>query len=67
MVEKTTSNLPNINTASLDEIKSNLGVSDSIAKQIIKLRAGKGSITERDLLTFKGVGEKTLEKAKENF
>ena len=66
-IEKPIEKLLNINTASLEELKSTLGVNDNIAKSIIKLRAGKGSITQRDLATIQGVGEKTLEKAKKNF
>lgn len=65
--EEPTKKLLNINTASLEEIQSNLGVNDNVAKSIIKVRAGKGSITERDLATIKGIGEKTFEKAKKNF
>ena len=56
---------PNIHQASFDEIRKNLGVTNGIAKQIIMLRASEGQITEKSLLAIKGIGPKTLDKAKE--
>jgi DNA uptake protein ComE-like DNA-binding protein len=53
------STVQNIHTASLDEIESTLGVSRSIAKEIIKLRVQHGAITTELLASIKGVGVKT--------
>jgi len=58
---------PNIHTASIDEIRTVLGVSHSIAKEIVKLRATQGKITEQSVISIRGVGPKTLEKAKQAF
>ena len=58
---------PNMNTASLDEIESFLGVSRKIAKDIVKTRAKNGSITPEALQEISGVGKKTVLKAKEIF
>lgn len=58
---------PNINTASLDEIESFLGVSRKIAKDIVKTRVKNGFITLQALQEISGVGKKTVSKAKEIF
>lgn len=55
----------NINTSSLDELESVLGVSRKIAKEIVKARVQEGQLTEKTLAKVPGVGPKTLKKAKE--
>ncbi len=65
--EETTSTKPNINTASLDELEVHLNISRSIAKDIFKLRTQEGYLDIDILSTVKGVGQKTLEKAKIEF
>ena len=55
----------NIHSASLDELESILGVKRGIAKEIIKLRVEQGTLNEKKLASIKGVGPKTISKAKE--
>lgn len=55
----------NIHSASLDELESILGVKRSIAKEIIKLRVEQGTLNEKNLASIKGLGPKTISKAKE--
>lgn len=57
----------NINKASLDELQSFLDVNKNIAKEIVKLRANEGPLNGEKLGIIKGVGPKTIAKAKENF
>ncbi|WP_306692399.1 ComEA family DNA-binding protein [Bacillus cereus] len=57
----------NINTASLDELESLLGISRNIAKEIIKLRVKEGELTPELLSNIKGVGPKTVALAQEEF
>jgi hypothetical protein len=57
----------NINSASLDEIESLLGVKRDIAKEIIKLRVSEKIITIDNLSKLKGIGPKTLIKAQDEF
>lgn len=58
---------PNIHTVSLDDLRKHLGVNQNIAKQIVKIRATEGKITEQSLMSIKGVGPITVEKAKLSF
>ncbi|BDZ71129.1 ComEA family DNA-binding protein [Methanobacterium petrolearium] len=57
----------NINSASLDELESMLGIKRSIAKNIIKLRVEQGPLDEKKLESIKGIGPKTISKAKKSF
>ncbi|PES81032.1 DNA uptake protein [Bacillus cereus] len=57
----------NINTASLDELESLLGISRNTAKEIIKLRVKEGELTPELLSNIKGVGPKTVALAQEEF
>ena len=57
---------PNIYSATLDEIEVVGNVSRKIAKEIIKLRVKKSTITEEDLKEIPGLGEKTLKKLLDN-
>lgn len=52
--------MPNIYTATLDELEIIGKVSRSIAKEIIKLRVQNNSISEDALRQISGLGEKTL-------
>lgn len=63
--KSSTSGKFDIQTASLDEIESVLGVSRNNAKEIIKLRVNHGKITLNLLSSLKGIGAKTLNKMKE--
>lgn len=58
---------PTMNEASLDEIEVLLEVSRPVAKAIWKARLDNKGLTLEQLEKIKGVGEKTLEKAKEVF
>ncbi len=66
-VQTSHSNEPNIHTATLDEFESLLGVSRSVAKDIVKLRVEQGTIDEHLLSTIRGIGPKTLARATEAF
>ncbi|HLP87591.1 MAG TPA: helix-hairpin-helix domain-containing protein [Nostocaceae cyanobacterium] len=57
----------NINTATIDEIESILGVNRKIAKEIIKSRVEHGTLTSDLLGTIQGIGQKTVAKAVELF
>jgi DNA uptake protein ComE-like DNA-binding protein len=57
---------PTIYSATLDEIEVVGNVSRKIAKEIIKLRVKKSTITEDDLKEIPGLGIKTLKKLLEN-
>jgi len=57
----------NINSASLDELESILGIRRSIAKEIVKLRVEQGPLDEKKLKSIKGIGPKTLSNAKKSF
>jgi hypothetical protein len=59
--------LPNIHTATLDEIESLLGVKRGIAKEIIKLRVRHQALTLDLLGSIPGVGARTLSKAETVF
>ena len=58
---------PNIHKVSLDELQSFLDVNKNIAKEIVKLRANERHLDEKKLGTIKGIGPKTIAKAKESF
>ncbi|CAA6804952.1 MAG: FIG00640624: hypothetical protein [uncultured Sulfurovum sp.] len=58
---------PNINEASLDELEVHLDISRTIAKEIFRLRIKEEYIDLNILSSIKGIGEKTIQKAKENF
>jgi DNA uptake protein ComE-like DNA-binding protein len=57
----------NIHTASLDELESFLGISRQAAKEIVKLRVEKTTMSPEDLEKIKGIGAATISKAKEIF
>jgi hypothetical protein len=57
----------NIHTATLDELESVLGVTRNQAKEIIKLRVQEGVLEPKSLALIKGIGPKTITKAKELF
>ena len=57
----------NINTASIDELEIHLDINRILAKEIFKLRIESGKITIANLNSIKGVGAKTLAKAREIF
>ncbi|ENV96331.1 hypothetical protein F937_00031 [Acinetobacter calcoaceticus ANC 3680] len=61
------SSKPNLATASLDEIEVLLEVNRNIAKEIYKARIKNGGLTLEQLGAVKGVGAKTLARAKEFF
>jgi len=54
----------NIHTATLDELESILGISRTQAKEIIRLRVEYGSLVPVNLGDIKGIGVKTISKAK---
>jgi DNA uptake protein ComE-like DNA-binding protein len=55
----------NIHTASLDELESVLGISRSVAKEIVKTRVEYGVVDVPRLATVRGIGRKTLLLAEE--
>jgi DNA uptake protein ComE-like DNA-binding protein len=57
----------NIHTATLDEIESLLGLSRQLAKEFIKLRVEKGTVTPDDILSIKGIKPAVAKKAQEVF
>ena len=57
---------PSMYSATLDEIEIVGNVSRKIAKEIIKLRVRKSTITEDDLKEIPGLGIKTLKNLLEN-
>ena len=52
-----------LNTISLDELESVLGISRQVAKEVVKLRVEKGPLSLQDLRSIGGIGEKTMSKA----
>jgi DNA uptake protein ComE-like DNA-binding protein len=57
----------NIHAATLDELESVLGVSRTIAKEIVKLRVKDSTLTPKMLGQIRGIGPKTVAKAEELF
>jgi DNA uptake protein ComE-like DNA-binding protein len=57
----------NIHAATLDELESFLGVSRSIAKEIVKLRVKDSTLTPKTLGQISGIGPKIVAKAEELF
>lgn len=58
---------PSISTASLDELEALLNISRNTAKEIVKTRVKEGGIDLEILAGIKGIGAKTVERAKEVF
>jgi len=58
---------PHINTATIDELESLLGISRNTAKEIFKYRVKEGHLDSDSLSKISGVGPKTIKKAKEEF
>ncbi|WP_249330151.1 ComEA family DNA-binding protein [Stutzerimonas balearica] len=56
-----------IESASLDELEALLSINRSVAKEIVKVRATEGGLDIDSLSRVKGIGPKTIEKAKEVF
>ncbi|WP_444927176.1 hypothetical protein ACJJI4_04190 [Microbulbifer sp. TRSA002] len=63
----TGSSKPSITSASLDELEALLNISRNTAKEIVKTRVNEGGIDLELLAGIKGVGAKTVERAKEAF
>ena len=66
-IENNSQNIPsivNINTASLDQLKTLPGIGDSKAEDIINYRKQKPFTKIEDLMEVKGIGEATFEKLK---
>jgi len=62
----TTNNIVNINTATLEELKTLNGVGDSKAKSIIEFREQSGGFkSKEDIKNVNGIGEKMFERIKE--
>lgn len=61
----TDSNLVNINTASIEELKSLNGIGDTLAKNIVEYRKNNKFESIEDLLNVSGIGEAKYEKVKE--
>ena len=62
----TTNNIVNINTATLEELKTLNGVGDSKAKSIIEFREQSGGFkSKEDIKNVTGIGEKMFERIKE--
>ncbi len=56
-----------INKASIDELEVLGNMKRSVAKEIIKARINLGRLNEENLLSLKGIGNKTILKLKEQF
>lgn len=56
-----------INKASIDELEALGNLKRNIAKEIIKARVKNERLTEKILLSIKGIGAKTMSELKENF
>jgi len=64
---KTSTKKKGINSASIDELEALLNIPRSTAKEIIKARVQQGHLDPNSLSKIRGVGQKTLEKALEEF
>lgn len=56
---------PHIKKVTIDELEALLNINRNIAKDIIKARVKNGGLTLKQLGEISGIGNKTLEKAKE--
>ncbi|MGP5630321.1 helix-hairpin-helix domain-containing protein, partial [Psychrobacter celer] len=56
---------PHIKKITIDELEALLNINRNIAKNIIKARVKNGGLTLKQLGEVSGIGNKTLEKAKE--
>lgn len=56
---------PHIQKVTIDELEALLNINRNIAKNIIKARVKNGGLTSKQLGEVSGIGNKTLEKAKE--
>jgi DNA uptake protein ComE-like DNA-binding protein len=64
---KTTSEKKNINDATIDELEIILGIRRNLAKEIVKIRIEKGSITVDLIKEIKGIGKKAIDLAIDKF
>lgn len=60
-----TNTKPHIKKVTIDELEALLNINRNIAKNIIKARVKNGGLTSKQLGEVSGIGNKTLEKAKE--
>ena len=56
---------PHIKKITIDELEALLNINRNIAKDVIKARVKNGGLTLKQLSEISGIGNKTLEKAKE--
>ena len=57
--------LVNINTATLDELKTLNGIGDVIAERIIEYRSSNAFKSKEDIMSVKGIGKGIYEKIKD--
>ena len=57
--------LVNINTASLDELKTLNGIGDVMAERIIEYRSSRTFKSKEDIMSVEGIGKGTYEKIKD--
>ena len=58
--------LVNINTATLDELKTLNGIGDVIAERIIEYRSSNAFKSKEDIMSVKGIGKGIYEKIKDH-
>ena len=58
--------LVNINTATLDELKTLNGIGDVIAERIIEYRSSNAFKSKEDVMSVNGIGKAVYEKIKDN-
>ena len=62
----TAQGLVNINTATLDELKTLNGIGDVIAERIIEYRSSNAFKSKEDIMSVKGIGKGIYEKIKDH-